>query len=333
MTVTGPTAPSFVTVWPTGQTRPNASNINFKANQTVPNLVTVKVGQVPGQLAGTTDLDVSLFNSAGSTDLVADVAGYYGDGTDAAGSTFVPVSPQRLMDTRTGGGSLGPGGARDLTVGGVNGVPADAKAVVLNVTVTGPTAPSFLTVYPQGTSTPNASNLNFVRGQTVPNLVTVQLGPTGAVTFFNMFGSTQVIADLEGYFTAEGDTSGSHFFPLVNHRILDTRTNMGGISAPIGAGQTKAVAVVGQGGVIDGAAAVVMNTTVTAPTAPSFLTVYPAGSSEPTASNLNFVPGLTVANLVSSGIGTGGNVSVSNQFGTVQTIADVAGWYGTAPGT
>src|SRR5205807_756078 len=99
---------------------------------------------------GTSDLDVSLFNSAGSTNLVADVAGYYGDGTETAGSTFfaqlpgnTPALPLRLLDTRTDGGPLGPDGnlpaTKDLTVGGVNGVPANAKAVVLNVTVTGAT--------------------------------------------------------------------------------------------------------------------------------------------------------------------------------------------------
>jgi hypothetical protein len=83
--------------------------------------------------------------------------------------------------------------------------------------------------------------------------------------------------------------------------------------------------------VIDGAAALVMNTTATHPTAASFLTVYPNGTTRPNASNLNFVAGLTVANLVSAKIGTGGAVSVYNQVGSVEAIADVAGWYG-APG-
>jgi hypothetical protein len=243
------------------------------------------------------------------------------------------------MDTRPGATHTGPivgpvvGGAltNKLPIAGVS-VPANATAVVLNVTATGPTASSFLTVYPDGTDKPLASNLNFVSGQTVPNLVTVQLGTDGGVTFFNNSGNVQVIADLAGYFTAAGDTSGSHFYPLVNHRILDTRTNTGGIFTSIGAGQTKNVAVVGQGGVIDGAASVVMNTTVTAPTASSFLTVYPDDKTQPLASNLNFVKDLTVANLVSAKVGaSSGNVDVFNNRGSVQVIVDVAGWYGTAP--
>jgi hypothetical protein len=334
VTVTNPTAPSYVTVWPTGQPRPTASNINFKAGQTLPNLVTVKVGS-NGQ--------VSLFNGGGSTDLIADVAGYYGDGSGAvAGSTFVPESPHRLLDTRSGPSHVGPivgpiqgGTVNNLPIAGVNGgvVPTGAAAVVLNVTVTSPTAGSYLTVYPQGASRPTASNLNFTAGQTIPNLVVVQLGDNGGVSFFNAGGSVQVIVDLEGYFTAAGDPTGARFFPVVNHRILDTRTNIGGYSTPIGAAQSKPVAIVGQGGVIDCASAVVMNMTVTAPTAPSYLTVYPFGSARPTASNLNFVTGLTVANLVSATVGTGGAwdpggaVSVYNGGGAVQTLADVAGWY------
>jgi hypothetical protein len=326
VTVTNPTAASFVTVWPTGQTRPNASNINFAAGQTVPNLVTVKVG-AGGQ--------VSLYNAVGNTDLIADVAGYYGDGTGAAGSTFFPLSPARLLDTRSTGGPIKPTDPpRNLTVvGGTSPVSALATAVVLNVTVTGGTAPSFLTVYPTPAgngSPPSVSNLNFTAGQTVPNQVVVPLGAGNAITLFNAVGSVQVIVDVAGYFVpvGNGNPVGSRFFPVVDHRILDTRTNTGGFAAPISGGQSIPMAVTGQGGVIDGATAVVANTTVTGPTAGSFLTLFPDGVSQPNASNLNFLPGQTVANLVTAQTGTGGKVDVFNAAGKVNALVDVAGWYG-----
>jgi hypothetical protein len=328
VTVTNPTATSFVTVWPTGQARPNASNINFVAGQTVPNLVTVKVG-AGGQ--------VSVYNAVGSTDLIADVAGYYGDGTGAVGSTFVPLAPARLLNTKSTGGPISRSAPRLLTVaGGTSPVPSGATAAVLNVTVTGGTAPSFLTVYPADEDRPVVSNLNFAAGQTVPNLVVVKLSDAsdpispGAVKIYNDAGSVQVIVDVAGYFTAAGDASGSRFFPVVDHRILDTRTNTGGFAAPIGAGQSIPVAVTGQGGVVDGATAVVANTTVTGPTAGSFLTLFPAGDSRPNASNLNFVPGLTVANLVAAKLGTGGKVGIFNAAGSVNALVDVTGWYGAA---
>ncbi len=321
VTVTNTTAASFLTVWPSGQTRPNSSNVNFLANQTRPNLVTVKVG---------TGGQVSLFNAFGSTDVVADVAGYYGDGSALGGSTFMAVSPTRMLDTRSNGGPVAGGTSRSLQVTGRFGVPAGATGVVVNVTVTGPTAASFLSVYPAGHGVPNSSNLNFTTNQTVPNLVTVKLGSTGGIGFYNAFGRVQVIADLEGYFTAADDTTGSRFFPLVNHRILDTRANMGGHYGPIGTHQSLPVAIIGQGGVIDGGAAVVMNTTITNPTSPSFLTVYPAGQSVPNSSNLNFTANQTIANLVTAKVGTGGDVELYNPFGSVNAIVDVVGWYGPA---
>jgi hypothetical protein len=317
VTVTDSTAPSsYLTVWPAGQTRPNSSNIDFLTRETRPNLVTAKVGS-GGQ--------ISLYNYAGSTEVIADVAGYYGDGSQSGGSTFVAVAPDRMLDTRTQGGAIAAGTSRSLQVaGGAYGVPVGAAGVVVNVTITDPTAASYLTVYPAGQSAPTASNLNFVANQTVPNLVTVKLGPGGGINFYNSAGNVEVIADLEGYFTAANDTSGSRFFPLVNHRILDTRINVGGYDQPIGANQSIPVPVIGQGGVVDGGAAVVMNTTITTPTAPSYLTVYPAGQTAPTASNLNFLANQTGANLVTAKVGSGGDVDAYNAF------VDVVGWYGPA---
>ena len=321
VTVTNTTAPSYLTVWPAGQTRPNSSNIDFGAQQTLPNLVTVKVG---------TGGRISIYNDNGRTDVIADVAGYYGDGSTTGGSTFVATSPIRMLDTRSDGGPVLGATSWNLQVTGAYGVPADATGVVVNVTVTGPSAPSYLTVYPAGTVRPNASNLDFARNQTIANLVTVKLGPSGGISFYNDVGDVQVIADLQGYFTAAGDTSGSRFFPLVNHRILDTRFDIGGRYGPIVAGQSLPVAVIGQGGVIDGGSAVVMNTTVTGPTGAGYLTVFPAGTARPTASNLDFAANQTIANLVTAKVGSDGDVDLYDSAGSLNVIADVMGWYGPA---
>jgi hypothetical protein len=321
-TVTGATTPSYLTVWPGGQARPLSSNLNFVAGQTVPNLVTVKVGPT-GQ--------VGFFNAAGNVDVIADVQGYYTDGTGSPGSTFKPLSPTRILDTRNSGPVPG-GTALSLQVSGFGGVPSSATGVVMNVTVTQPTQAGYLTVYPSDQSRPLASNLNFVAGLTVPNLVSVELSPTGQVNIFNSNGSAQVIADVQGYFTAAGDTTGSRFFPLVNHRILDTRYNIGGLYGAIQANSSVPAAVIGQGGVVDGASSAVMNTTVTQPNSTSYLTVYPDGTSQPTASDLNYVAGQTVPNLVTAKIGADGFDDYYNAFGAAYVLSDVAGYYG-APGT
>jgi len=191
VTATNGTQNSFLTVSPSGAAPPLASNINFGVGETVPNLVTVKVG---------TDNRVSFANHSGAVDVVADVVGYYSPG---ATGLFHPLAPQRLLDSRTDTDWAGPlvaGAPRARLVGGTAGVAASAVAAVANVTVTAGTANSFLTVYPGGADVPNASNLNFATGQTVPNLVAVKLAPDGTIAVANNHGQVDVIIDLAGYF-------------------------------------------------------------------------------------------------------------------------------------
>jgi hypothetical protein len=190
VTATNTSSSSFLTVWPTGVTRPTASNLNWVAGQTVPNRVIVPVG---------TGGKVSVYNSSGGTDVLVDVSGYFTDGT-ASGTLFIPQVPHRILDTR-GTATLGPGGIYTLAVRGHFGVQSTATAVILNVTVSGTTAPSFLTVYPSTSARPNASDLNWRAGVTVPNLVVGTLGTTGAIAFYNASGKADVIVDLVGYFS------------------------------------------------------------------------------------------------------------------------------------
>ena len=198
LTVTNPTASSYVTAFPTGGSQPLASKVNFVAGQTIPNRVVIKLG---------TGGKISIFNSFGNVHLVADVNGWFTDGTVATanGSVFTGLSPNRIVDTRNGTGGfsspVGPGASIAVTVAGKGGVPpAGATAAVLNVTATNPTAPSYLTVWPDGTSRPLASDLNFVSGQTIPNLVIVKLGSNGKVDIFNAAGSTDVVVDVVGWY-------------------------------------------------------------------------------------------------------------------------------------
>ncbi|MFE8031519.1 hypothetical protein ACFU2K_35375, partial [Streptomyces sp. NPDC057409] len=121
-----------------------------------------------------------------------------------SGSLYEPVTPSRLMDTRSGTGvpkaKVGAGATVSLTVAGKGGVPAaGVTAVVLNVTATNPTASTFVSVYPYGTTRTSASNLNVVAGQTVPNLVVVPV-KDGKVTFYNRNGSVDLIADVAGFY-------------------------------------------------------------------------------------------------------------------------------------
>lgn len=203
LTATRGTASTYVQAYPTpasGTVAPTVSNLNVPAGRTVANLVTVKVGDL-GR--------VRLRNHSGAVDLVADVAGYFS--TDRTGSTYTPLPPVRLLDTRTGQGEpggagvrAGPGGLIDLRVAGIGGVPANATAAVFNLTAVNPTVSTYLQAYPTpstGLAVPTVSNVNVPAGAVVPNLVTVVVGAGGAVRLRNAVGTTDMLADLAGYYS------------------------------------------------------------------------------------------------------------------------------------
>ncbi len=166
-------------------------------------------------------------------------------------SYFVPLNPARLLDTRTGvGGNISGLASNTLTelkVTGVGGVPpTGATAVVMNVTVDAPYTSGFITAWPSGEAQPTVSNLNFVAGQTVPNLVTVKVGANGRVNLYNSQGFTQVVADVVGYYTATPPPGGGLFTAVNPGRVLDTRLGAG---IPVGPGQSINVPVTGIAGV------------------------------------------------------------------------------------
>ncbi len=257
-----------------------------------------------------------------------------------SGGSFVPVTPYRVADTRPNSGyqaagqTLGAGQTLNVQVTGTasGDIPTGAAAAVLNVTAVDPTASGFLTLFPSGTSLPVVSNLDFVAGATVPNLVTVPLSASGGIAIYNHTGSTNVIVDAEGYYlsTAAANNSGL-YNSLSPTRVLGNLQT----GAAIGAGQTKTVTVAGTGaadGVPASASAVVVNVTAANGTAPSFLTVFPAGAPQPTASNLNFGAGQTIANRVTVGAGSAGQIALYNHAGTVNVDVDVDGYYTSSSG-
>ncbi|WP_369778085.1 hypothetical protein [Streptomyces sp. R33] len=317
VTATDPTTDSFVSVYPDGTTRTSASNLNFTAGQTIPNLVIVPV--VNGK--------VSFYNNAGSVDLIADIAGYYT--TDGTGSTYKPITPTRLMDTRSGLGvpkaKVGQGGTATLQVTGTAGIPAaGVTAVVLNVTATDPSDASYVSVYPNGTARTSASNLNVTAGQTIPNLVIVPV-VNGKVSFYNNAGSVDLIADIAGYYTTDG--TGSTYKPITPTRLMDTRSGQGVPKAKVGQGGTVTLQATGTAGIpATGVTALVLNVTATEPTTGSYVSVYPNGTTRTSASNLNFTAGQTIPNLVIVPV-VNGKVSFYNNAGSVDLIADIAGYY------
>lgn len=330
VTVTDTTAGTDIRAYPTGTGVPLASNLNAGTRATVPNLVTVRLGA---------DGRVSLRNGLGSVHLIGDIAGYYTP--DSAGVGFSAVDPSRILDTRVGLGAprakLGRGGAADLRVtgalrtadGGTVTVPADARAVVLNVTATAVTGVSTdVRVYPTptGPALPLVSNLNLRGGQTAANLVAVAVGSGGRVRLRNSLGSLHLIADLAGYY-APGATG--RFVPVTPTRFLDTRSGTGAAVLPVTAGGFVDLRVAGTRGVPAKATAAVLNLTGTAVsgTRSTDVRAYPLGAPRvPTVSNVNLTAGETRANLSIVRTGAEGRVRVRNSTGQLQLVGDLAGY-------
>lgn len=191
VTAVAPSTGGYVSVWPAGVGRPEISNLNYDRGRDVPNLVVCKLGD-----GGAIDL----FADSGDLHLLADVVGCFG----ADGARFVPVAPARLLDTRGGQGAraglVGADSEIDIAVRGVGGIDPAARAVVLNVTATGATANTYLTVYPDGVGRPDASSLNVAAGGTIANLVVAKAGDSGRVRLYNAYGGVHLLADVTGYF-------------------------------------------------------------------------------------------------------------------------------------
>ena len=317
VTGTGADAAGYVTVWPCGSAQPTASNLNLVPGVTSPNLVISKIG------AGG---KVCLYTQA-PADLLADINGYM-----PAGSRYVSVVPERLVDTRPGGqtGYIGAKPVADsvvavqVTGAGMTQVPADARAVTLNVTATAAESAGYVTVWPCGAQRPTASNLNIVAGGTSPNLVISKIGDGGKVCIYTQ-AAVHLLADVNGYLPVA-----SSYAPVVPERLLDTRPDaqVGYAGAKPAAGATIELAVTGAGStkIPAGTGAVVLNITGVAPDVDGYVTVWPCGAPRPTASNLNLAAGGIVPNLVMTKVGDGGKVCIYTQA-SAHIIADINGYW------
>lgn len=315
ITVTGPAADGFITAYAGGSGQPATSNVNYGPGQTIPNSAVTPVGA---------DGTINFTNtSSGTADLIADTSGYYLQGTPTAAGTFQALGPSRILDTRTSAPAAADS-AVSFQVTGIGSIPSTVSAVVFNLTVANPQSFGFITAYASGTTRPNASNLNFTAGQIVPNLVAVPVGADGKVTLHNRSsGTTQLIADVAGYYLPGTPTAAGAFHAVGPSRILDTRT-----TSPVGPDSTVSFQVAGANGTPAPVSAAVFNLTVTGPQSYGFLTAYASGSALPAASNLNFTTGQTVPNLVNVPVGADGKVTIFNRSsGTSQLIADLAGYF------
>ena len=245
---------------------------------------------------------------------------------------FVPVDPVRVLDTRdgTGGrrGALGPGGSLQVDPGGPgHALPSGVRAVLLNVTATGPTATTHVRVWPAGDPMPGTSSLNVAPGQTRPNQVVVPVGADGRVSLYNNLGHTHLVADVQGYYVGPDGQRGGGYHPTRPVRMVDTREDRWALQP----GEEAWLPMDAPGVTWSEVTAVDVNLTVTQPTSHGHLTAWAGDGEPPLVSNANFAPGQTVANhaVVPVSFDETGQpgITVRNSAGRTHLVVDLQGWY------
>jgi predicted secreted Zn-dependent protease len=262
-----------------------------------------------------------------------DVTGYFTP--DTSGARYVPLTPSRILDTRSGTGLAGAFSshvARTFGVTGHGGVPTEATAVTGNLTVTGQSSPGYLYVGPNATNNPTSSTLNFPLNDDRANGVTVAIGSGGtlSVTYAapTLGPTAHVVFDVTGYFTP--GTSGARYIPLTPSRILDTRYGTG-LAGAFGSHVARTFGVTGHGGVPNGTTAVTGNLTVTGQSSLGYLYIGPNATNNPTSSTLNFSLNDDRSNGVTVALSSASALSVTyaapTSGPTTNVIFDVTGYF------
>lgn len=265
---------------------------------------------------------------------VATIAGSASGTVHAEAAALTPVLPARLLNTRAADtidgkdaktGALGAGAVYALVVTNRGAVPADASAVMLNVTTVGATAPGFLTVYPCGATRPNTSSVNYSGAAPTPNAVLSQVGADGKVCIFST-QQTNVIADVNAYVPSSGSP-----IAITPTRLADTRPDHATVdnqfagSGTVAAATNVRIQVTGRGGVPVGASAAMLNVTAVGARGPGYLTVYPCTAKAPQASNVNYAGAAPTPNAVLAQLNSAGEVCVYTSEAS-DVAVDVSGY-------
>ncbi len=346
VTVVGATNEGYLGAYPTGGTASTNSIINFKANQTVPNLAILRPGT-----GGKVTLVLSTTPTSGSANVFVDVFGYFTTSDGAAGARLIPVAnPGRIFDQR-GAQRLGAGQQVTVPIRGADAtdpsqpdiVPNNSNVVgvLINVTGTEITGNTYISVVPDTpVGAPQTSNLNLLPGQTKANMVLVPVGADGNIHVYNDQGNAGVIIDVMGYLRVGDDpnTRLGRVVPLdAPFRVLDTRQPQFG-QAALGPGQAEdwsfadfvahvnigATWVGNQAALIGNLTAEIKRQYPTSPVSGAYLTAYPSNATRPTISNLNSVENLTVPNMALMRYGPNSVVRIYNSAGYTHYFLDVS---------
>lgn len=334
-TITSFTAsPSTITA---GQSSTLTWNVSGATSLTLDNGIGSVAGSNSSTVApgSTTTYTLTATNSTGSVTAKATVTVQAQSG-GSTGSGFVPVTPCRIVDTRSSSGKPAPFGAPSLSAGqtrnfplrsGSCGIPAGASAYSVNVTVVPASRLGYLSLWPTGQPQPVVSTLNSPDGQVTANATIVAAGSGGAVSVFAS-DNTDVVIDIDGYFV-NGSPAALAFYPLAPCRIADTRSNaFGPLGAPsLNGGQTRALPVLSSScGIPTSAQAYSLNLTAVPAGSLGYVSVWPAGQAQPVVSTLNSLNGRVVANAAIVPAGASGALDFFASDNT-DLVIDIDGYF------
>jgi uncharacterized repeat protein (TIGR03803 family) len=248
---------------------------------------------------------------------------------------FIPITPCRIADTRNatgafGGPELAANATRTFNIPqSACNIPSTAAAYSLNITVVPINGLGYLTIWPAGETQPTVSTLNS-DGRVKANAAIVPAGTNGGVSLFAS-DATQAILDIDGYFVPAGTASALEFYPVTPCRIADTRNPDGAEGGPsINGGDSRSFPIQGACNIPSTAKAYSLNVTTVPHGSLGFLTLWPAGETQPGSSTLNSSTGAVTANAAIVPAGTaGGEVSVYASDAT-DVILDVNGYFAPA---
>lgn len=323
LTVVGQTRAGYLSITKASTSNPPSSVLNFPLGDTRANGVTLP-------LNADGDVWIVYMASGGTAHVLLDVTGYFRPST--IGTTFTPVPPVRVLDSRPGinkglSGAFEANKPRTLSIAGSPGISPNARAITGNLTVVGQTRAGYLSITPNSTATPTTSTLNFPLADTRANGVTVPLNGQGdlSIVYKASGGTTHVILDVTGYFL--DGTAGKVFVPVDGSRILDTRFNVG-LPNKFFANQARTFSVHNKGGVGTTAVAIIGNVTVVDQSRAGYVSLTPTLQANPTTSTINFPLGDTRANNFTGQL-SGANMSgvYKAASGSTHLIVDVFGYY------
>jgi hypothetical protein len=334
VTATNVSAASYLTLFEHGVGVPLASSLNLAKGATVANSVTVPIA---------VDGAIDIYNRAGTADVIVDVMGFYGQEglpDSLPRGLLQPLPPTRLVDTRTQvNGRLAARAVEQVQFDLGGDANSHVRAVALNLTAVNPSGPGFLTGF-DGVTRPSTSTLNFTAHAVVPNFAIVPVsicsgcGGVDGLPTFGVYTSqaTDVLADIVGFFDDGTLADGLRFMPYTPVRIVDTRIGLG---APHALGQHASATVPPPAilATVPNVAVLALNVTAVAPTADTFITVWPADLAQPNVSNLNPVKGQIIPNAALTLLTPVDGFNLYNNAGTTNLVADLVGIFTFSPGS